>query len=303
MNHQTVHSDGQQRVADDALGASPAFNTTLPSDRHATIGIVHFADSGNALSTAGDISSVAAALFALLAIAGALRALWRRTLGRRRDLRRRLERLGCGAQLSVFETLLGEPATIRRPLQLDESEEPRPPVSEVVNPPIDVCLWVYPECYVQAFVDATSTVRGFSVTLRDRRFKPRFRRASLFDGRLGHTRLAAAVQEELRPDRPRLVRRARLAVRRPVLLRQPWLLPHLVAASSHAGGPKHRGSITDVCAGIANSEEWSGLAATQRFRRLTTVTTYAVIDDQALAARIPNFGPHGDDVRTLLQAP
>jgi hypothetical protein len=299
------------------------------------------ADSGDALSTAGDISSVAAALFAALAVAGALRELWRRTLGRRRDLRRRLERLGCGAQLSFFEALLGEPATIRRPLLLDESDEPRraqlrraqdavpPERFAVVDPSIDVCLWVYPECCVQAFVDATSIVRGFSVTLRDRRFKPRFRfgplehrgrfrrlrSVSLFDVRLGHTRLANAVQEDYVPTV-----RAWFAARAwqyadLYYFGNPGYYLTFVAASSHAGNPRHCGAITEVCDEIDYSgrpaenpwpstdpAEWSTLAATHRFRQLTTVTTYAVIDDHALAARIPNFGPHGDEVRTLLQA-
>lgn len=55
-----------------------------------------------------DSASLIGAAAALLVLAGAARAWYRRTLGRRRDRYGRLARLGTRAQLSFFEAVLAQ---------------------------------------------------------------------------------------------------------------------------------------------------------------------------------------------------
>jgi hypothetical protein len=66
-----------------------------------------------------DVGSIMAAILGAVAAAGTIRAAWRRTVGRRRDLRRRLARLGVGYQVTFFEAVLGGPPAMREAAWLD----------------------------------------------------------------------------------------------------------------------------------------------------------------------------------------
>lgn len=137
-----------------------------------------------------DFVPLLGAVAALLAITGAGRDIYRRTLARRRDRYARLARLGAGAQLSFFEAVLGEPPAIRRTLtkddtielayagdagyqsELDEFDEK---VHEIrVSRSYTECFFIDRDYYVQTISDGDETVLGFSVTSRSRRFRPTF---------------------------------------------------------------------------------------------------------------------------------
>jgi hypothetical protein len=139
------------------------------------------ASSNELVSTAGDIASVIAAVLAALALTGGVRAIWRRTLGRRSDEERRIGRLGVGARLSFYESVLGEPSmkVARVDLHWDDDviDDPKPKprhaarrlfdkalrpqhnacleaIEEPVPlPTLDLHTWVLPDCFVQAYVD------------------------------------------------------------------------------------------------------------------------------------------------------
>jgi hypothetical protein len=75
------------------------------------------------LNNATDVAIGAGTLLggaaALLVLWAAVRAAYRRTLGRRRDRYERLDRLGTGAQLGFFIAVLGEPPAIRHTVVAD----------------------------------------------------------------------------------------------------------------------------------------------------------------------------------------
>lgn len=133
------------------------------------------------------------AFAALLAVAAWVRDRYRRTLGRRRDRYERLARLGSGAQLSFFESVLGEPPAIRRTITRqrvdiltagDEGFDPdiRDDDSDIDDEGFTQDRWSsrdYTECffidrdyYVQTILDDDETVLAFSVTTRRRGFRP-----------------------------------------------------------------------------------------------------------------------------------
>lgn len=307
------------------------------------------------LSAAGDIASVAAAIIAALAISGTAREVWRQTLGRRRDMGRRLRRLGVGAQVGFFEAVLGDPAALRGHIELADDPEaeaqapkrrhqPKKPLlrrvlrrcprdeyeewpdTAIALPELDRHLWVFPDCYVEAFVDREGSVQGFTVTQRDRRFHPRFSfppearehawwrpwaRAAhpFFDVALGKTRLANVIAQQ-DPSAVRAVATVR-----------PWFYADLywfgnpgyylcfVTAASSSGNPPEVGDLLPVVEEIGDNgwrilardaRQWTDLAATQHFRQRTVATTYGVMSSQLLAERIPWWGPHGDEIRMLL---
>ena len=62
----------------------------------------------------GDGSAIIGAVVAAIALSAAIRDIYLRTLGRRRDRYRRLRRLGTEAQLDFFAAVLWEPPEIRR---------------------------------------------------------------------------------------------------------------------------------------------------------------------------------------------
>jgi hypothetical protein len=115
------------------------------------------------------------ALLAAVALAGFVRTVYRRSLGRRRDKYSRLRRLGTYAQLTFFSSVLGEPPAQRRRVfgqrtTFDENGQ------RVVGPRIFVeALWVDPAFYVQAIADEDETIHAYSVTARTKRFRPAFR--------------------------------------------------------------------------------------------------------------------------------
>lgn len=137
----------------------------------------------------GDIASIIGAVAAVLAISAAARGYYRRTLGRRRDRYRRLARLGTGAQLSFFESVLGEPAAMKRTITHDTkglvyADDPRfdPALADADESVHEVmeersfmeCFFIDRDYYVQTISDADETVLSFSVTTRHKRFRPTF---------------------------------------------------------------------------------------------------------------------------------
>jgi hypothetical protein len=126
---------------------------------------------------------------ALLAIWDYLRRLYRRTLGRRGDRYDRLARLGTGANLGFFTSVLGEPPAMQRTVAYDEyleivgREDPdfSPLADEyetqrrIVTVRFLVSLFVDRDYYVETVCDDDQTVLAFSVTTRGRRFRPLYR--------------------------------------------------------------------------------------------------------------------------------
>jgi hypothetical protein len=136
--------------------------------------------------TASDVGLAAAllaSLAGLLAIGGAARAWWRRTLGRRANRYARLARLGTGAHLSFFVSVLGEPPAMRSSIvkadyvewvssddaDFDTSAEPQ---TRLVSRHFEVSTFIDRDYYVQTITDDDETVLAFSVTTRSRRFHP-----------------------------------------------------------------------------------------------------------------------------------
>jgi hypothetical protein len=124
----------------------------------------------------GDIAGIVGAAAALVGLRDFARSSYRRTIGRREDLTRRLQRLGTGGQLDYVESLLGEPPAMRRGFERErpdyrtareEGEEPQSVVREYLE-----CIFINPLCYVQTVSDEDSRVVGFSITTRSRRFHP-----------------------------------------------------------------------------------------------------------------------------------
>lgn len=112
-----------------------------------------------------DIGKVAAAavpvIVASIALASVLRGWYRRTIGRRREMARRLQRLGTGVQRSYFEAVLEAPPTFRRRL--------------LVSDAATEWTWIDRDLYLQAIVDQDEEVLAYYVVSRSRRFRPRFR--------------------------------------------------------------------------------------------------------------------------------
>lgn len=104
------------------------------------------------------------------------RALWQKTVGRRREFASRLRRIAPGMERGYLEQVLGLPA-----------------FKEAGNP--IRLTWVDPDCYVQAIVDAHDVVQAMSFTTRTYGFAPRFFRGhtlnadgSTIEVKLGRTR-------------------------------------------------------------------------------------------------------------------
>jgi hypothetical protein len=138
------------------------------------------------------LASVLGGAAALLALAAAVRTWYRRNLGRRRDRYERIARLGTGAQLSFFASVLGEPPAIRRTITKDDSidyvgpGDPRfdpsladpegfEPMHEVLEArSYTESVFIDRDYYVQTISDYDETVLAFSVTTRNKRFAPVF---------------------------------------------------------------------------------------------------------------------------------
>lgn len=142
------------------------------------------------IDNAASAAAVLGGLAALLALASWARALFRRTLGRKRDRYERLGRLGAGAQLSFFVAVHGEPPAIRRTItslayDVVSCGDPGwdPDIADDVDDSHDVlvertyreCIFVDPLYYLQTITDDEDTVLAFSVTTRRLRFRPTFK--------------------------------------------------------------------------------------------------------------------------------
>jgi hypothetical protein len=115
------------------------------------------------------------ALLAAVALASLIRSIYRRTLGRRRDRYARLQRLGTNAQLSFFDSVLGEPAAMRRTVEgfvtrYNDDGRPSRETKDYIE-----CVWIDRDYYVQAVADSDETIHAYSVTTRRKGFRPRFR--------------------------------------------------------------------------------------------------------------------------------
>jgi hypothetical protein len=139
-------------------------------------------------SVLGDSASLVGAAAALLVLTGAVRAWYRRTLGRRRDRYGRLARLGTGAQLSFFASVLGEPPAMQETILKEDYAEIVSSNESDYEPDLDdfaiqrryvsktfvVSTFIDRDYYVQTICDEDQTVLAFSVTTRSKRFRPRY---------------------------------------------------------------------------------------------------------------------------------
>ena len=175
-------------------------------------------------------------MFAAVGAVGILVRWYRRTLGRRKHAYDRLARLGTGAHLSFFESVLGEPPAIRQTVvesdyrEIVTSDDPRFDRQLALESDPDYAashdvfeersflrsFFVDRDFFVQTITDADGAVLAFSVTTRSRKFTPTFewppgigwrarRRFSrvwgetyrpLFHVRLGRTRFSDFGDEE-----------------------------------------------------------------------------------------------------------
>lgn len=122
-----------------------------------------------------DAGGIFAAILGAIAVAGLLRGLWRKTLGRRRDRYARLRRLGTNAQLAYFTSVLGEPPAMRRTFEseisrFDEYGRWVPDSKTFIE-----VVYIDRDFYVQALTDVDETVHAYSVTTRSKHFRPSFR--------------------------------------------------------------------------------------------------------------------------------
>ena len=146
------------------------------------------------------VASAVGATAGLLALWSAGRRVFRNTLGRRLDRYARIARLGTGAQLSFFTSVLGEPPAKRRTITKADCVERLPSDDPRLDPALAAdgingryvtkvfteSTFIDRDYYVQAICDVDETVLAFSVTTRSSRFKPRFQ-ASPRLSRLGLT--------------------------------------------------------------------------------------------------------------------
>jgi hypothetical protein len=112
-----------------------------------------------------DPFTIAGGVLAAITLAAGARNRYRRTLGRRSDYTARVQRLGAGAHLSFFTSVIGEPPAIRRTATRPHDQYGRP---------FREAIYIDPLFYVQAIVDQDETVLSFAVTTRDKRFRPGF---------------------------------------------------------------------------------------------------------------------------------
>lgn len=120
--------------------------------------------------------SVAGGVLAALALAAGAWSLFRRTIGRPRDLEGRLRQLGTGAQLDFFEGIIGNPPAMRSTFHVDrrnfraESEKGSP--QPLVQYRYRECFFVDRLCFVQTVSDDDGAVVAFSITTRRKSFHP-----------------------------------------------------------------------------------------------------------------------------------
>lgn len=287
---------------------------------------------GSATDILIGVPSVLGGAVALLALGAAWRAWFRRTLGRRQDRYERISRLGTGAQMSFFESVLGEPAAMKRSLLAqvpDYSAGDEPVIGERL---FVESFFIDRDYYIQTISDEDETVIAFSVTTRNRRFRPTFTGVPrpgliesrqwrkwtgqtykpLFQVRLGRTRFDQTGIDEWGDPGIRALAGARAAFySESHYCGNPGYYQTFVFTASTAAGLIPMGDIGSVVAEIGG-DSWPSpaepehphafedLTAVRNFRRATPITTYTVIGPQVPTEAYPaGFGPHGDEVRTL----
>jgi hypothetical protein len=270
----------------------------------------------------GDIAGVVGAVAALIGLRDVARSLYKRTIGRRADLTRRLQRLGTGCQLDYVKSLLGEPPAMRHSFERErpdyrtsrEEGEERPLVTHRYLE----CTFVNPLCYVQTVSDHDNTVVGFSITTRSRRFHPELsfpaRRVSLRE-RL----LATVTRGRRRPGGTRIILGQTTFVQA-----RPGPHPHVLASHgnkywsyaeiSWGGNPGFYQDLVlaatrvspelQPLVGIVSGEWEVGLGTVwpewiSTLRSKAVVTTMAVSSMGFPAKDWPTFGPTVDGVRRL----
>jgi hypothetical protein len=186
---------------------------------------------------AESFGAVAAGVVAGLAIVGSGRRLYSGTVGRRSELTRRLRRLGTGAQLEFFESVLQERCAMRRHFERDRPDY-RVEVEEGASRPVVThryleCCFVDPLYFVQTVSDDEGAVVAFSITTRRKSFHPTLS----FPNVRGPSRWAQAVAETRYQRRGR---RGRLRAGLRILFRPPKPGTHVKlgrTAFAKTGGP------------------------------------------------------------------
>lgn len=282
------------------------------------------------------IAEFLTALLAAVALAGLIRSIYRRTLGRRRDRYDRLHRLGTNAQLSFFDAVLGEPAAMRRTIEgwvtrYDDEGQPYREPKDYIE-----CVWIDRDYYVQAVADTDETIHAYSVTVRRKRFKPRFRPpgGTGVERRWPLRRLLGEYR--FQPNKEIVLGRTRFAE-----LGRPgssacWVGAHNLHyfESYYLGNPGHYQTfvygVNDAGAwawdlplggdfymhnfswgfGSGEDADYDSMERWQTFRRGARINTYTVLSpelaliDYPFAGDPPNdyptiFGPNSGRVRTL----
>jgi hypothetical protein len=125
---------------------------------------------------------VVGGLLTFRAGAAVVTSVWRRTVGRGRVARRKVERLCANCDIGVYDAVLGAP-TIKRS-QVDETS----------GTLFTERIYVDPYFYVQAITDPDGRVVRFAVTVRAAGYHPRFRIPGWVAIRVGRSSFADAVE-------------------------------------------------------------------------------------------------------------
>lgn len=266
----------------------------------------------------------ATTLAAAIGIIGSLVALYRRTAGRRRDLVRRLDRLGTSAQLSFFTSVLGEPPAMRRRVRWQNpvyDEEGH--VAGHTNREGHENLYINRYAFIQALTDEDETVIAYSLTTRHRRFHPRYQTSGGFkesrrtrlgkdrevfhpgiDVRLGKTPFSAVRD----PGSARgWLGARRMGYIETHYLGNPGLYQSFVLGINDGGldpNPEslvtllHKSGFEFVVEPGGAIQSVPGLA---EFRRLGKPNTLTVIGPHLTPSSYPiTYGPDADSIRTLI---
>jgi hypothetical protein len=282
--------------------------------------------------------SVAGGVLAALALAAGARSLFRRTIGRPRDLEGRLRQLGTGAQLDFFEGIIGNPPAIRRTFHVDrpnfraESEKGSP--QPLVRHSYRECFFVDRLCFVQTVSDDDGAVVAFSITTRSKSFHPTLTfpnvrlpsrwsqalGASRYRGPTRKDRLRAGLRTLFRPPKPgkhvKLGRTTFAETGGPGRIQSMHANKHWSYVESHWGGnPGYyqsvlyaatRGSPVARCPdGIQNFDSGNRRLSEdapvwiEKARSTCVITTMAVLRMGFDVDDSPVIGPTVDQMRTL----
>ncbi len=274
-----------------------------------------------------DFAVIVPTVVGVLTLWAVVKEAWKRTLGRRGDLYRRLARLGPGAQLSFFEAIIGEPPAMKFPVEGVTFDEDEGDIVER-HATFTQSLFVDPYLFLQTISDQGGTVEAFSVTTRRRWFRPTFtglprppsrsRRAWLWlryfgkPGYLFRIKLGRTTFSDIEEE-PRFVR-AWVTPRTAAYSEAhgggtPTLHQTFVLTTSTAAGVAPSGPLLDVADGIGHGDwaaggdstpaEFKDIPSIDEFRREAVITTYTVSLIPPDMWPDTGFGPHGDEVRAL----